>query len=109
MVVKAETELSPVELYEFVKKTETDTGRRKRARWHEREIDIDIIFYGNIVFSNDLITIPHKEVQNRRFVLIPMKEIEPDFKHPVFSKSISELLNETKDISEVKFFDKFAG
>jgi len=109
MAVKAETLLAPGELYEFIKKTESLTGRKKRERWHEREIDIDILFYGNLVLSNEKITIPHREVQNRKFVLIPMNEIEPDFKHPVFHKSISELLNETKDISEVTIYNKFAG
>ncbi|MCI0472233.1 MAG: 2-amino-4-hydroxy-6-hydroxymethyldihydropteridine diphosphokinase [Ignavibacteria bacterium] len=101
MVVKAESLLDPEELYDYIKETESETGRKKRERWHEREIDIDILFCGNKVFSNEKITIPHREIQNRKFVLIPMNEIEPDFEHPVFHKSISELLKETKDISEV--------
>ncbi len=109
MVVKAESFLAPEQLYEFIKKTESETGRKKRDRWHEREIDIDILFYGNLVFSNEKITVPHREIQNRKFVLIPMNEIEPDFEHPVFHKSISELLFETKDISEVNIYNKFAG
>lgn len=109
MAVKAETLLEPEELYDFIKKTESETGRKKRERWHEREIDIDILFYGKVVFSNEKITVPHREIQNRKFVLVPMNEIEPDFEHPVFHKSINELLVETKDISEVNVFNKFAG
>jgi 2-amino-4-hydroxy-6-hydroxymethyldihydropteridine diphosphokinase len=109
MVIKAETLLAPGELYEFIKMTESETGRKKRDRWHEREIDIDVLFYGNVVFSNEKITVPHREIQNRKFVLVPMNEIEPDFEHPVFHKSIKELLVETKDISEVNIYNKFAG
>ena len=61
-----------------VKKIESELGRIKRTRWQEREIDIDILFYNDIVYKNDLLTIPHIGIADRKFVLIPLNEIAPE-------------------------------
>lgn len=104
-VVEIETSFSATELLAFVKNTELNTGRVEREKWHEREIDIDILFYDNLVLNSGSFTVPHKEVQNRRFVLVPMCELNGDFVHPVLNMTMNGLLEITKDISEVKIFN----
>ncbi|MBI5403877.1 MAG: 2-amino-4-hydroxy-6-hydroxymethyldihydropteridine diphosphokinase [Ignavibacteriae bacterium] len=100
-VVEIETGLKPEELLKELKKIETSVGREKREKWHEREIDIDILFYDGIIFENDQVKIPHPELHKRNFVLVPMCELNPEFVHPVIKKSMLELLNESEDISAV--------
>jgi 2-amino-4-hydroxy-6-hydroxymethyldihydropteridine diphosphokinase len=104
-VLKLESSFSPEDLLAFVKEAEMKAGRTERARWHEREIDIDVLFYDNDIISTGKYYLPHKEIQNRKFVLIPMCEIAEDFIHPVLNKSMKLLLKETKDISEVKIYN----
>lgn len=77
----------------------------EREKWHEREIDIDILFFDNRIFNSDNFSVPHKEVQNRKFVLVPMCELNGNFVHPVLNRTMNELLEVTKDISEVKIFN----
>jgi 2-amino-4-hydroxy-6-hydroxymethyldihydropteridine diphosphokinase len=101
-VLMLESSLLPEDLLNFVKDVEVKTGRTQRDKWHEREIDVDILFYDDQVVTSERFSLPHREVQNRKFVLIPMCEIAEDFVHPVFNKSMKTLLKETKDISEVK-------
>jgi len=103
-VLSLESSLPPEDLLTFVKEVEIKTGRTESARWHEREIDIDVLFYDNEIISSDKFGLPHKEIQNRKFVLIPMCEIAADFIHPVLNKSMKQLLEESKDISEVKIY-----
>jgi len=107
LVIKLETDFYPRELFEFVKGCEKEIGRKKRTRWMEREIDIDILFYGDLVVNDSELTIPHKEIVNRKFVLIPLNEIAGDFTHPVLKKKIKLLLQNTKDTSDVKLFNEF--
>jgi 2-amino-4-hydroxy-6-hydroxymethyldihydropteridine diphosphokinase len=76
-------------------------GRKIRERWTEREIDIDILFYGNKITKNKVLEIPHPGIHLRKFVLQPLVEIEPNFIHPVLLKSISNLLQNCKDNLQV--------
>ncbi|MEN3039274.1 MAG: 2-amino-4-hydroxy-6-hydroxymethyldihydropteridine diphosphokinase [Candidatus Kryptonium sp.] len=101
IVAEIFTELSPFELFKKCKSIEKILGRQSRERWMEREIDIDILLYGDVVISTDEIQIPHPDMHNRRFVLIPLSEIAPKAVHPVFKKSISELLIECKDATRI--------
>lgn len=103
-VIKIETELTPSELLKFLKATEQAVGRTKRGKWLEREIDIDILFFGDLVYQSENLTVPHKEVQNRKFVLAPMNEIAHDFTHPVLFKTMKKLLSDTRDKSKVKLY-----
>jgi len=66
-------------------------GRKPRKRWHEREIDIDLIFYNDLVLETDILTIPHKLMHKRNFVINPVAEIAAGFVHPVLGKSMEEL------------------
>ncbi len=91
-VVELQTEIDPLELFHILKKLERTVGRKERPRWHEREIDLDLLFYGDLVLDSLTLTIPHAELHRRAFVLVPMSEIAPNFMHPVLKKSVSELL-----------------
>ncbi len=89
-------------LIEFCKSIEYILGRKVKKRWHPREIDVDIIFYGNELFDGDKLVVPHSEMHKRRFVLEPAVELAGDLIHPRFGKSIKELLADCKDKSIVK-------
>ncbi|HRE40747.1 MAG TPA: 2-amino-4-hydroxy-6-hydroxymethyldihydropteridine diphosphokinase [Ignavibacteria bacterium] len=101
-VVEIETKLKPDELFSGLKSIEKKLFRKERRKWEQREIDIDILFYGDNVIHNDLINIPHREIENRNFVLIPMAELDAEFIHPEHNKSIGELIINTKDSLQVK-------
>ena len=91
-VVKIETALSPFDLLKTIKRIEIQVGRKKRGRWGPREIDLDILIYGDLVLDHPQLTIPHPEMIHRRFVLEPFSEIQPDFVHPTQNRTIRQLL-----------------
>ena len=92
--VKAETELLPFELLDVIKSIEKSMGRKQAGtrRWGPRIIDIDIVFYGNIMINSGRLIIPHAEMQKRLFVLVPLTEIAGNFVHPGLKLSIKELV-----------------
>ncbi len=89
--VKLETLLSPHELLDVIGSAEKEMGRVRTEKWGPRTLDMDILLYDDRVIDDDRLTIPHYDMQNRDFVLGPMKEIAPDAMHPVLNKSIYEL------------------
>jgi 2-amino-4-hydroxy-6-hydroxymethyldihydropteridine diphosphokinase len=91
------TLLTPQELITTILSVEEQLGRRRMEKNGPRVIDIDIIFYNDLVMHEPHLTIPHPQLQNRRFVLIPLIEIAPDFVHPVLRKTLTELLSECRD------------
>ena len=101
MAMNIKTSFTAEELLGFIKETEKKAGRQERKKWYEREIDIDILFFGKEIHESVKFSVPHKEVQNRRFVLVPMCELNGEFVHPVLKKTMKELLELTKDNSEV--------
>ncbi len=101
LAVEISTELKPDELFKKCKLIETKLGRQKREKWAEREIDIDILLYGDLIISTPELQIPHADMHNRRFVLIPLSEIAPEVVHPILKKSVSELLIECKDTTRI--------
>ena len=92
-VVAIETSLSPLALLHTLKHIETAIGRKHRIRWGPREIDLDILIYGDLCVQTEKLVIPHPEMHLRGFVLIPLAEIAPDLLHPVFQESIQTLLS----------------
>src|ERR1035441_7330674 len=88
------TMLNPIDLVQHLKAIEIRLGRIERPRWHEREIDLDLLFYDDIELRTPGITIPHAEFQNRAFVVLPMMEIAPNYVHPVLRKTVSDLNND---------------
>jgi 2-amino-4-hydroxy-6-hydroxymethyldihydropteridine diphosphokinase len=105
MVLKAETELGPVELLHRLKKLETRLGRQPAVRWGPRLIDMDILFYGDLVLDVQGLVIPHSHLHERAFVLVPLADLAPDLLHPVFCKSVQNLLAGV-DASGVKLYER---
>jgi 2-amino-4-hydroxy-6-hydroxymethyldihydropteridine diphosphokinase len=99
------TALPPRELIDTVLSVEETMGRQRLEKFGPRIIDIDILFYEDLIIDEANLTIPHPELQNRRFVLAPMQEIAPQFVHPVLNKTIEQLLKECPDQLEVKKCD----
>lgn len=94
MAVEIVTDLKPKALLSLLKKIETESGRSPGRRWGPRVIDLDILFYDDLVLKIPGLEIPHPEICKRDFVLIPLKEIAPEKLHPVLKKKIKELLQE---------------
>ncbi len=92
-VLRGHTNLEPRELLQFTQAVQKDVGRVQRFRNGPREIDIDILFYDNMVYKDEELEIPHPRLQERDFVLQPFADINPDFSHPVLKKTIRELLD----------------
>lgn len=84
---------------------EGEMGRIRQGNGYEpRPIDIDILFYGNLVLQTPDLEIPHPRLHMRRFVLVPLCQTEPDLMHPVLNKTIRQLCIECRDTAEVRFF-----
>ena len=94
---KFKTTLTSQDLLKTVKQVESKLGRTKTYHWGPRVIDIDILFYGKQIIKTKNLIIPHKEIKNRAFVLVPMKEIAPNFVHPIYHKTIKRIYNELDD------------
>lgn len=103
-VIKLSTSFDFQDLLKKLKEMEIKIGRILREKWGPREIDLDILFYNNLIFSNEIITLPHEGVIYRDFVLVPLCEIEPELIHPVYNKKVCELICELKVKSILKKF-----
>ncbi|WP_184541666.1 2-amino-4-hydroxy-6-hydroxymethyldihydropteridine diphosphokinase [Mucilaginibacter sp. FT3.2] len=77
-------------------------GRRREVKWGSRTIDIDILFYGDAIINEPDLKVPHPEMHKRRFTLVPLAELAPDFVHPLIKKNILDLKNELIDELVVK-------
>ncbi len=97
MAVQAETDLGPEQLLLLLKRIEQKMGRTPSARWGPRAIDMDILFYNDIIIKTPDLEIPHPRVQERVFVLKPLVEIAPDLIHPVLKKTIQEMLRQYQE------------
>jgi 2-amino-4-hydroxy-6-hydroxymethyldihydropteridine diphosphokinase len=103
-VIVIETGLTPENLLKILQKIEEDLGRIRDEDiegYSSRIIDIDILFYQQEIIQTEKLTIPHKLLHLRKFTLVPLNEIAGNMMHPVFQKSISQLLEECPDISAV--------
>ena len=97
-VVVINTLLNPQELLEKIHSIENDLGReRGKKQYLSRTVDIDILFYDDVILNDTNLTIPHSQLHNRRFVLEPLCEIKPEFIHPVINVSVCDLLLQCED------------
>ncbi|MDR1942726.1 MAG: 2-amino-4-hydroxy-6-hydroxymethyldihydropteridine diphosphokinase [Endomicrobium sp.] len=94
IVVMAKTNLNPQDLLSLIKQIEKIMGRFKTLHWGPRIIDIDILFFNKNIIAKKYLAVPHKEIQNRLFVLIPLVEIAESFVHPTLKQKIGDILNE---------------
>ncbi len=91
-VVAIETTMSPRELMEFLLSIEKGMGRIRQERWGPRIIDLDILFYGDRVLEEEGLQIPHPRLHERKFVLAPLKDMAPGLLHPVFHRTVAQML-----------------
>jgi 2-amino-4-hydroxy-6-hydroxymethyldihydropteridine diphosphokinase len=108
-VVEAETALDPRALLEKLQSVERKLGNRKLVARGPRIIDLDILFYDSKVIREEGMEIPHPRLADRRFVLIPLVELTPDFQHPVLHATAAELLAATQDRSAVRIWQPEQG
>jgi len=92
MVLKGDTSLTPQELLKQVKLLETKLGRVPAVRWGPRQIDMDILFFDDLVLDSPELTLPHPHLHERAFVLVPLADLAPGLYHPVLHQTIRELL-----------------
>ncbi len=97
LVCEVKTSLPPDQLLETCLAVEKAMGRQRRQRWGPREIDIDILFYGREIIDQPQLQIPHPRLSQRRFVLIPLKEIHPSFRDPKTGKTVTQLCSVCAD------------
>jgi 2-amino-4-hydroxy-6-hydroxymethyldihydropteridine diphosphokinase len=100
-VGEIETVLQPGALLEELKSIERRVGRSPGERWGPREIDLDILLYDGLVFNDGCVTVPHPELEKRKFILVPLREIAPDLVHPVTGMTVKELGEACPDHSRV--------
>ena len=103
-VIVVETTLGAAEIIKNILSIETEMGRIRTVKNAPRIIDIDILFFNKEMIREKDLTVPHPEIQNRRFVLVPLNELSPGLKHPVLKKTIHQLLEDCTDTLYVKKF-----
>lgn len=93
-VVKLETELPMSALWARLQTIEKNEGRLRTKRWGPRTLDLDILFYGQSVCRKKSLRVPHPSLAERKFVLAPLSDVAPGFRHPVLGKTVQRLLRE---------------
>ena len=103
-VLFVETRFSAGPIMDMILSIENKMGRIRTKKNASRIIDIDILFFNNDIIHEKDLNIPHPEIQNRKFVLVPLTELSPGFVHPVLQKPASQILSECNDELDVKLF-----
>ena len=100
-VIEIKTPFDAFTILQKSQEIENNLGRKRSDKWGERTIDIDILFYNNKIINTKELTVPHPLIEKRKFVLMPLSEIAPNYMHPILKKNISTLLSECKDTQKV--------
>lgn len=99
--LQVDSTTTPENLMTMLLQTEQQLGRTREVEKGPRTIDIDLLFFGSKIIETDVLQLPHPRLHLRRFVLVPLAELSPTLAHPVFRKTVNELLEETSDTSSV--------
>ena len=108
-VIEIETVLDAYRLFSVIRKVEEGFKRKRVKKGGPRIIDLDVLFFDREIINTEGLTIPHPLLHKRRFVLMPLNEIAPDLVHPVFKKSVADLLKALDDNKKVKIFPQHGG
>ena len=100
-VVELEIALSPPQLLSHLQKIESALGRKRTKKWASRTIDLDILLFDKRIVNEERLKIPHPEMSRRRFVLLPLSELAPQFVHPLLGSTVAELLAGLADDKQV--------
>lgn len=106
-IISIRTELNPHDLLKELLSIEADLGRQRKSDIHtyeSRPMDLDILYYDDLIIDDDDLILPHPRLHRRRFTLLPLCDIAPDFIHPLFKKSNKVLLEECEDDSNVNVY-----
>lgn len=106
-ILEIETSLEPMDLLNVCLRIEKQLGRVRHPeapQWGPRTVDLDILFYDNLIISTDVLQIPHPRVHQRAYALVPMLELAPDFIHPVIGESILDIHSALPDPEEVYLY-----
>ncbi len=108
LAIELETRLPPLELLRFLLDVESSRGRKRSFPNAPRTLDLDILFYGDVIFREESLVIPHPRLSERKFVLQPLAQIAPDLKHPLLKQSIRSLLETCNDPARVRLLASLA-
>ena len=100
-VIEIKTPFDAFTILQKSQEIENSMGRKRKEKWGKRTIDIDILFCNNEIINTKELIIPHPLIQQRKFVLVPLSEIAPNYMHPILKKNMSTLLSECKDTQKV--------
>ena len=103
--IKIETRLEPGDLLQEIHAIENSMGRQRNGKWMSRIIDIDILYYDDLVLNQNDLKIPHDQISNRKFTLVPLVELAPDEIHPVLGITNAEMLKRSIDDGKVEKYD----
>jgi len=101
-VIRVHSDISPEDCLFRLLAIEQKMGRKREEKWGARIIDLDLLYADDLILQTEKLTLPHPGIAQRKFVLVPIAEIAPDFIHPLLKKSQLQLLNECPDLLEVK-------
>ncbi|MBN2407857.1 MAG: 2-amino-4-hydroxy-6-hydroxymethyldihydropteridine diphosphokinase [Elusimicrobia bacterium] len=107
--ISFKTGMSAEEIFDITSSIEKDVRKKAIKRNEPREVDIDIVFIGDMIIADDKLTVPHPGIQDRLFVLKPLSEILPNFVHPAMQLTVTEMLYECLDRSKIKKIKGFWG
>ena len=105
-VVVLNSSMHPTQLMLHLLEIEKEIGRKRDFKYGPRTIDIDILMYDKEIINNSILTIPHPELTNRRFALIPLEEVAGEIIHPILNQNITQLLKDCTDNGHVQKFSE---
>lgn len=96
--IKLQTLLNPEELLMFLHELEAQADRRREVHWGPRTLDLDIIFYDKLVYESDDLIIPHVDMHNRQFVLEPLMQLCPNYRHPILGQTVEQMYTKLQNL-----------